>query len=55
MVVYVLAEEDVGEGAMVIAYMNLPAGTENLWQRPVYTLKTNGYHFTCNKRIIFKK
>ena len=51
----VVANEDVGKGAMVIIYTNFPEGTEYLWQRPVYTLQTNGDNSPPNKIIIFKK
>ena len=51
----VMAEEDVGEGDMVITHMDFPSGTENSWHRNVYTLQTNGDSSPCNKIIIFKK
>ena len=53
--VEVVSEEDVLEGDIFITHMNLPAGTEHLWQNLVYTLHTNGLSSPCNKRIIFKK
>ena len=55
MVMDVVAKEEVGGGSMVITHINLPPGTEHLWQRPVYTLQTNGAFSPCNKRIIFEK
>ena len=50
-----VAKEEVVEGAMVITHMNSPAGGENVWQKLVYTLHTNGNSSPHNKRIIFKK
>ena len=41
MVVDVVAEDDMMEGAMVITHMNSPAGTEHSWQKLFYTLHTN--------------
>ena len=54
-VMAVVAEEDVVEGAMVKTHMNFPAGAERSWQSLVYTLHTNVYSSTRSKIIIFKK
>ena len=54
-VVDVVAEGGVVEGAMVITHMNFPAGTKYSWQKIMYTLHTNGDSFPRNKIIILKK
>ena len=54
-VMAVVEEEDVVERAMVKTHMNFPAGTENSWQKLVYTLQTNGDSSPCNTIIIFNK
>ena len=54
-VMAVVAEEDVVEGAMVKTHMDFPAGAERSWQSLVYTLHTNVYSSTRSKIIIFKK
>ena len=46
MVVAVMAKEDMVEGAMFIPHINSPEDEEHSWQRPVYTLQTNGGSFT---------
>ena len=50
MVMDMVAEEDVVEVAMVKTHMNLPAGIENFQQKLVYTLQTNEYSSTHNKK-----
>ena len=40
-VMTVVDKEDLVEGGIVLTHMNSPAGTENLLQRPVYTLQSN--------------
>ena len=54
-VMAVVAEEEMVEGSMVKTHINLPRGTENLWQNIVYTLRTNGDSSPHKKIIIFKK
>ena len=51
----VVAEEDVVEGPMFKTHMNLKAGMENLWQKILYSLKTNVESSPLNKIIIFNK
>ena len=50
-----LDEKDVVEGDMVITHINFPAGTEYLWQIPVYTLQTNVHFYPRNKITLFNK
>ena len=40
-VMTMVAEEDLVEGAMVITHMNSPTGMDHSWKRPVYTLQTH--------------
>ena len=54
-VVAVVDEDEVVEGAMFIIHMNFTAGADHLWQMPMYTLQTNGGSYARNKRIIFNK
>ena len=54
-VMAVVAEEDLMEGAMVKNLMNFPAGPGNLRQNLLYISQTNGDFSTCIKRIIFRK
>ena len=54
-VIAVVDEEYVVEGAMDKTHMNLPSGREHLLQRIVHTLHTNGYYSPCNKIIIYNK
>ena len=54
-VMAVVAEEDAVEGAIVKTHINFPKGTEQSWQKIIYTLHTNGDSSPRNKIIIFKK
>ena len=54
-VMAVVADEDVVEGAMGKTHMNFPSGTEHLRKNIVYTLYTNGDFSTRKKIIILKK
>ena len=44
-----VANEDVVEGAMVITQTNSLSGTYHLYQKLVYNLLTNGDSSACNK------
>ena len=51
----VVAEEDVVEGAMVKTHINFPEVMKHFCKKLVYTLHTNVESSPCNKIIILKK
>ena len=54
-VMAMVAEEDLVEVSMVKNHMNFPAGMEQLCQKLVYTMHTNGDYSPRSKILLLKK